>query len=138
MLRLAVGTVSNVDLPLNEVLGAFVQATGAELLNSMSKVADTINSGSLPVFGEGATEEETERFINLRGKAYEALCDFMRQKELSRPQCISGCLPCCCPTVVNWRDNMVQVGQAWVLKTNEEAYRREHGGAPATAQAPLS
>ncbi|CAM9909050.1 unnamed protein product [Ectocarpus sp. 12 AP-2014] len=136
MLRVAVGTVSNVDLPLNEVLGAFVQATGAELLNSMSKVPDTINSGSLPVFGEGATEEETKRFTNLRGKAYKALCEFMRQKELSPPQRLSGCLPCGCPTIVNWRDGMVQVGQAWVLKTNEEAYRRQHGGAPAAAQAP--
>ncbi|CAM9984147.1 unnamed protein product [Ectocarpus fasciculatus] len=138
MLRVAVGTVSNVDLPLNEVLGAFVQATGAELLNSMSKVADTINSGSLPVFGEGATEAETKRFIHLRGKAYKALCEFMRQKELSPPQRISGCFPCGCPTIVNWRDSMVQVGQAWVLKTNEEAYRRQHAGAPAAAQAPAS
>lgn len=34
MLRVSVGAVSHVDLPLNEVLSAFVQATGAELLRT--------------------------------------------------------------------------------------------------------
>lgn len=135
MLRVAVGAVSNVDLPLNEVLGAFVQATGAELLDSMHKEAPgTMNSGSLPVFGERATVEEIQGFKDLRGAAYEYLCDFMRKVELSPLRCWSRCLPCHRPlTIVNWRDCIVQVknrtgGCAWVLKTNKEAYLREHGG----------
>lgn len=143
MLRVGVGAVSHVDLPLNQVLSAFVQATGAELLNSMSNVADTINSGSLPVFGEGATEAEIQGFKDLRGTAYEALCKFMREVELSPPQCLSGCLRRHRPTIVDWRDSMVQVrnrtgGRAWVLEENKAAYLSEHGGALATARAPPS
>lgn len=111
----------------------------AKLLNSMSKVADTINSGSLPVFGDEATEAEIQGFQDLRGTAYETLSNFMREVESSPPRW-SGCLPCC-PPLVNWRDSMVQVKNhrtgryAWVLRTNEEAYLRELGGATATATA---
>lgn len=145
MLRVAVGAVSNVDLPLNKVLGAFVMATGAELLDGVGKVPDRISSAVLPVFSEGATGAEIDGFKDVRGKAYEGLCKFMRDVELSPPQCLSGCLPCHRTlAVVDWRDHMVQVRnprterRAWVLKTNEEVYLREHGGAPATAGAPIS
>lgn len=133
------------ELPLNEVLGAFVMATGAELLDGVGKVPERISSAALPVFSEGATGAEIERFKDLRGAAYEALCKLMRDVELSPPQRLSGCFPCHrALAVVDWRDHMVQVrnphtgGRAWVLKTNKEAYVREHGGGPATARAPLS
>lgn len=144
MLRVAVGVVSNVDLPLNEVLGAFVMATGAELLDGVGKVPERIDSAALPVFSEGATRAEIEGFKDLRGTAYEALCKFVRDVEPSPPQRLCGCFPCRRTlAVVDWRDHMVQVtnphtgGRAWVLKTNEEAYVRERGGDPATARAPL-
>ncbi|CAM9585483.1 unnamed protein product [Scytosiphon promiscuus] len=142
MLRVGVGVMSNVDLPLNGVLEAFVQATGAEVLNSMSGVPDTISSDSLPAFGAGAPEADVKKFKLLRGKAYEALCAFMRDVESLHPP-RSGCLPfgCLGPSdIFDWRTSMVQVKNprtgrhAWVLKTNKKAYLRDEGA----ARAPIS
>lgn len=135
---MGVGAVSHVDLPLNDLLSAFVQATGAEVLDSMSKVSVTIGSGSIPVFGEGAKEAEIEKFTRLRGEAYRALCTFMHDVD-SRRQRRSGCLPCRGPRqpFIDWRKSMVQVENprtgryAWVLNENKDAYLRDNGSTPA-------
>lgn len=142
VLRVVVSTVSHVDLPLSELLGAFVKATGAELVDGVGKVPGRISRAAVPVFGEGATTEEIQRFRRLRGNAYEALCEFMRDVETSPSGRLSGCLPCCCTqAVVNWRDSMVQVENprtrrlAWVLKTNKDAYVGKHAGVDPTTRA---
>lgn len=137
ILRVAVGTVSNVDLPLNEVLGAVVKATGAELLEGIgTEVPSTIKTDSFPAFGEGATEKQIQSFKELRGTAYEALCKFMQEAEPSQPpprRCWPRCrsrssTPPPTPTTLSWEDSMVQVRNrngrwAWVLNDNEKAYR---------------
>ncbi|CAM9290372.1 unnamed protein product, partial [Hapterophycus canaliculatus] len=142
VLRVAVGAVSHVDLPLDEVLGAFVKATGAELVASMSNVTESIGSAAIPEFGEGATQDEIDRFIHLRGTAYKALCDFMSGVE--SPGCLPGCLPRRRTRVVDWRKNMDRVQNprtrrwAWVLRGNKDAYVRKHGGILPTTRAPPS
>eukprot|EP00752_Nemacystus_decipiens_P012508 g11078.t2 len=135
ILRVAVGTLSRVDLPLNGLLDAVAHATGAELVDGVARNASiAMNGDAVPVLGEGegATNSQIERFRHLRGKAYEALCELMPKLESPRPRCSSACLPFRRPTVafVNWRDHAVQVedhrGWAWVLRTNKEAYLHHH------------
>lgn len=150
---MAVGTVSNVDLPLNEVLGAMVQATGAELLEELgTKPPSAVNNngpGSLPSAAVADGRSQV-----LQGTAYKFLCEFMQEAEPSQlpPPRLFGCLPCLRssapitpPTTssVHWKDSMVQVrnargGWAWVLNENKDAYLGSQLGAPATSQAPFS
>ncbi|CAM9917938.1 unnamed protein product [Ectocarpus fasciculatus] len=154
ILRVAVGTVSSVDLPLNQVLEAAVKATGAAVLDEMgTEVPNSVDSDPVPVFGEGATVEQKQEFMELQGTAYKFLCDFMQEAEPSTPRRLSACLPCCRPSTpptdltptVNWKDSMVQVRNsngrwAWVLKKNEEAYCRANGDAASagSARPPIS
>lgn len=152
---MAVGTVSNVDLPLNQVLDAAVKATGAAVLDGIgTEVPNSIDDDAVPVFGEGATAAQKQGFKDLQGAAYQFLCDFMQGAEPSSPRRLSGCLPCCRPITpptdltpppVSWKDSMVQVRNrngrwAWVLKKNEEAYRRGIGDASSagSARPPIS
>ncbi len=151
ILRVAVGTVSNVDLPLDEVLGAMVQATGPELLEGMgTKPPSAVNDGPGPVPSAGATDGRRQV---LQGEAYKFLCEFMQEVEPSQlpPPRLFGCLPCLHsstpitpPTAsVNWKDSMVQVrnargGWAWVLKENMEAYLGSPLDAPSTSRPPFS
>lgn len=136
---MAVGTVSNVDLPLNEVLGAAVQATGSELLDGMGTgIPGSIGRDRVPDFALGATAEQKE----LQGTAYDFLCEFMRKAEPTRR---AVRIPCCRRSNprVNWKDSMVQVrnrqgGWAWVLKENEKAYLAKQGAAPAAPRPPIS
>lgn len=147
--------MSNVDLPLNQVLDAAVKATGAAVLDGMgTEVPNSIDIDAFPVFGEGATVEQKQGFKDLQGKAYKFLCDFMREAEASPSRRLSRCLPCCRPSTpptdlipptVSWKDSMVQVRNrngrwAWVLKKNEEAYRRGNGDAlsAGSARPPIS
>lgn len=116
--------MSNVDLPMDEVLGAVVQATGAALLDGMgSEVPGTIlSNGEVPEFGAGATDAQISGFKYLRGRAYDFLCEFMREVVLLPPRCWSGLLPYHRPpTVQKWRGSMVRVidsrgRSAWELK----------------------
>ena len=152
ILRVAVGIVSNVDLPLNETLGAIVEATGAKLLNGFgTQVSTSVSAnqrGGLPVFGADSTDGQQREFVKLRARAYEFLCDFMHNMESSPPQGCYGCLPFYSPpptdeSMVDWRDSMVQIrgrsgGWVWVLKKNEVAYLGERGGNAVAAPAPMS
>lgn len=149
--------MSNVDLPLNQVLDAAVKATGAAVLDGMgTEVPNSVDNDPVPVFGEGATVEQKQGFKDLQGTAYKFLCDFMQQAEPSTPRHLSGCLPCCRsstrPTDLtpsdnckNWKESMVQVRNrngrwAWVLKKNEEAFCRGNGDAASagSARPPIS
>lgn len=141
ILRVAVGIVSNVDLPLNDVLGAAVKATGAALVDGIgTEVPSTINTDRVSVFAEGETAAKTQQCKNLQGAAYDSLCKFMREVEASPPRGWFGCPRChrqSTPPAVNWKTSMVQErnrngGWAWVLKENliffqnREAYVREN------------
>ena len=138
ILRVAVGTMSNVDLPLNDLLSAVAHATGAELVDGVAtEVSNAVRDDPVPVFGEGATDSQIQGFKTLRGKAYEALCEFMPKVESPHSRCRSCCLPFCgrSTTFLNWRDYMIQAenpntrgGGAWVLRTNKEAYLRQQTG----------
>eukprot|EP00752_Nemacystus_decipiens_P013381 g11847.t1 len=87
ILRVAVGTVSNVDLPLNEVLEAAVKATGAAMLEGVgTEVPNSVDNDPIPVFGEGATVEQKRGFRDMQGSAYEFLCDFVQEAESSTPR----------------------------------------------------
>ena len=135
--------MSNVDLPLNEVLEAAVKATGAAVLEGVgTEVPNSVDNDPVPVFGEGATVEQERGFRDLQGSAYEFLCDFMREAEPSSRRHLWGCLPCRRPTPpppdltpsVDWKDSMVQVRNrngrwAWVLKEHKEAYCDGNGTA---------
>lgn len=139
LVRVAVGSVANVDLPLHDMLNALVMATATEVLNTVASempIADTEQS----VFNADAkhTEKQSEYFKELHGSAHESLCAFMRKQERKEDRaqcctflrCFSGETPK--PTGVDWRDHMVQVengigGWAWVLKDNEQKYRRQNG-----------
>ena len=148
---MAVGTVSNVDLPLNHVLEAAVKATGAEVLNGIgTEVPNPVGNDPVPVFGEGATVEQKQSFKYLQDAAYKFLREFMKDAEPS-PRRLSKCLPCCRPVTpptnltpsVSWKDSMVQVRNrngrwAWVLKKNEEAYCRENGESAGSVRPPMS
>ena len=148
---MAVGTVSNVDLPLNEVLGAIVQATGSELLERVGTEAPSaIKDGPGQMSAGGATDG---RKI-LQGTAYKFLCEFMQEVEPSEPPPPrwSTCLSCHSPSVartpptcsVSWKDSMVQVrnrkrGWVWVLKENKDAYLcSQQDAPPASARPPFS
>lgn len=148
ILRVAVGTVSNVDLPLNEVLGAAVKATGAELVDGIGTEAlGTVNTDRPPLFGEGATDAKIQEFKDLQGPAYESLCNFMREAEASPRRRWSWCLPCLSqsiPPTACWKESMVQErtrngGWAWVLKENQAAYVRDNRDASSagSARAPI-
>lgn len=136
-MRVAVGCVANVDLPLHEMLSALVNATADEILSNVASVP--IPDGDQSVFNADAkhTEEQSDGFKDLHGSAYESLCTFMRKQERKdRARCCT-LFPCLSretlkPTSVDWRDHMVQVengigGWAWVLKDNEQKYRRQNG-----------
>lgn len=121
------------DLPLNEVLGAVVQAAGDALLDGIgTDIPGTISNDPVPDFTTGASAAHKE----LQGTAYKYVCEFMRKAEPTRRK--SVCIPCHRPSTppmpptVNWKDSMVQVrngqgGWAWILKKNEGAYLAEQG-----------
>lgn len=122
--------MANVDLPLHEVLGAFVNATAAELLEAAPSE-----------FRADATFEEGQSrgFKDMHGPAYTALCKFIRKEEDPgrKARCFARCRSCLRslsrkdppPCENDWRTNMVQVengigGWAWVRQTNEDEYKR--------------
>lgn len=137
-MRVAVGTVANVDLPLHDMLGALIKATTAEALNNVASVS--ISDRDRSVFSADAkhTEGQTEDFKDLHGPAYESLCAFMRKREREElPRCSSRFLPFSSTrprsqTAVDWRDNMVEVengigGWSWVLRNNKDNYCLKNG-----------
>lgn len=138
MVKIAVGVVSHVDLPLHDMLGALFKATTAEVVDNVQNVRASDNNRSL--FNADAEREEgqTKEFKDLHGEAYESLCEFMREKESTKR---AGCLTFLpwrsreAPTTtddVDWRTHMVQVkngigGWAWVMNENKEAYTVKNG-----------
>ena len=139
--------MSNVDLPLNEVLGAVVQATGAVLVDEMSTdIPSTMSIDQVSVFTEGETVAKTQHCKDLQGSAYESLCKFMREAEAPPSRRWLGCPPCqSSPPADSWKTRMVQErnrngGWAWVLKENRDAYVGDNReAAPAnSARAPTS
>ncbi|CAM9181758.1 unnamed protein product [Ectocarpus sp. 8 AP-2014] len=123
LVKIAVGTVASVDLPLHDVLEAFLHATAAEVLEAAPSQ-----------FSPSATldEGQQEGFKELHGPAYKALCDFMRKEEFGpeEAQCRS-CLPWHRPRVhepipseFDWRSHMEKVtnaiGYSWVRKSSEQ------------------
>ncbi|CAN0014690.1 unnamed protein product [Pylaiella littoralis] len=155
ILRTAVGFVSNVDLPMNEVLGAAVNTTGAALVDGIgTEVPSTINTDGISVLEEGEAGEKIKELKRLQGPAYEFLCEFMRKMEAPPPRRCFGCLPrsLSChrqssqstqvtgPTQSTgcWKDKMVQErngngGWAWVLRDNQKAYVRDRDAASAAS-----
>lgn len=129
--------MANVDLPLHDMLDALVEATAAEALDNVATMP--IPDGDQSVFNADArhAEGQNAEFKDLHGSAHESLCEFMhKQERKDRARCCTF-LPCFSgetpkPTGVDWRDHMVQVengigGWAWILKDNEEKYRRQNG-----------
>ncbi|CAN0171033.1 unnamed protein product [Scytosiphon promiscuus] len=138
VLRVAVGIVSHVDLPLNEVLGAAVKAAGTELVEGIgTEVPSTIRT-DLSAFEEGVPIAKIQEFKDLQGPAYRSMCELMGGAEMPPPRCCFWCPPCHrAPSLsISWKDSMVQErngqgGWAWVLKTNREAYVRDRDAASA-------
>ncbi|CAM9115845.1 unnamed protein product [Ectocarpus sp. 12 AP-2014] len=123
LVKIAVGTVASVDLPLHDVLEAFLHATATEVLEAAPSQ-----------FSPSATldEGQQEGFKELHGPAYKALCDFMRKEEFGpeEAQCRS-CLPWHRPRVhepipseFDWRSHMEMIqngiGYSWVRKSSEQ------------------
>lgn len=64
ILRVVVGTVSNVDLPLTDLVSAIAQATGAELLDGAATQVSNVDQ--MPVCGKGATKSQIQGFKHLQ------------------------------------------------------------------------
>lgn len=131
MLRLAVGMVSHVDLPLDNLLDAVVKSTSIEVLSAMGTVSDLV-SRDPPFDAESPEYEDAKR---LHGESYAALCHFMHEAE--NP---NGCCGLRFPwsssratqTAIgaSWKDSMRQAnngrgGWVWVKNTNLAEYERK-------------
>lgn len=139
-LRIAVGMVSLVDLPCNEYLAALANSASTDLLGTMGT---TIPVSSLPgtastLPGDTIGDENQPPSEKMQKEGYMAMCQFMQEMENPSTLCCrpkvkkNACVSCgstrttgC--SCVNWRAVMVRVpngkgGEAWVKKTNEEAY----------------
>lgn len=136
-LRLAVGMVSHVDLPLDDLLAAVVKSASIEVVEAMRKnipVESPQFNVPLPNKSRGdAQQHPPER---LQRQSYAALCKFMqsverRSKSLLRlrskcPGCGSTQKQRC--VCVSWKSKMVRVsngkgGLVWVKTTNEAEYK---------------
>ncbi|CBN76032.1 LRR-GTPase of the ROCO family [Ectocarpus siliculosus] len=123
LVKIAVGTVASVDLPLHDVLEAFLHATAAEVLEAAPSQ-----------FSPSATldEGQQEGFKELHGPAYKALCDFMTKEEFGPEEArCESCLPWYRPRVhepipseFDWRSHMEMIkngiGYSWVRKSSEQ------------------
>lgn len=135
-LRVAVGMVSHVDLPLDDLLAAVVRSASTEMLDgvrmSTSASGHTAATPSFRTSAEGDREQEPQR---LQKDAYTAMCKFMQRFENPPTRCCGSRFRCstCGSTrssdcyCVSWRAGMVRVqngkgGLVWVKNTNEEAY----------------
>ena len=137
--RVAVGMVSNVDLPLDDLLAALVMSASTELLGTTeASIPAPSLTEATPLPDGWAGVEERQEQQRLQKQGYEALCKFMQRAESPstaccgyRPRC-STCgsarrTDCAC---VNWRDEMDRVpngkgGLVWVKKSNKAAYKEK-------------
>lgn len=135
--RVAVGAVSHVDLPLNDLLAAVVKSASTEALGAMrtNVSASGPTGGDNPLFDAskgGVYQPPSER---LQKEGYLALCQFMQRMESPSTACCGARFQCpsCGSTrsgdcvCVSWREGMVRVpngkgGLVWVKKVNEVAY----------------
>lgn len=131
LLRVAVGTVSHVDLPFDSLVDAITKAFGAEVGGTVGvDVPASIFEGQCALSGIETTDVQSCKVKDLQGKAYAALCAFMRNIEHPAGGHLAYCSCCAQPSVGrDWKDSMVQVddgdgGTAWVLRENQEAYER--------------
>ena len=119
------------------MLNALVMATAAKGSNSVASVTP-IPDSKQSVFNADAkhTEQQIKGFKDLQGPAYRSLFAFMREQEREGGARCCKFFRCFCgetpkPAGVEWREQMVQIengirGWAWVLKGNEENYRRQN------------
>ncbi|CAM9330189.1 unnamed protein product [Laminaria digitata] len=135
-LRMAVGMVSHVDLPLNDVVAALVKSASTEVLGAMPTGISARGQTQATLLPTESTTGEVPP-QKLQEEGYAALCHFMHGVENAmscggRRFKFFTCGSCTQidPTCVNWRDEMVRVrngkgGVVWVKKANEVAYREK-------------
>lgn len=137
-LRVAVGLVSHVDLPLDDLLAALTQSASDEVLSATdgSIFVPGFTEGT-PLLDESAGVAEREQRQRLQEAGYAALCRFMEKVETPSSSC---CRPLQCSSCgsslrnrcicVSWRGEMVRVrngrgGLVWVKRTNETDYKEK-------------
>lgn len=127
------GTVSHVDLPINELLGALVTGMDAEVVDAVgTKVADYLGRSAFKP-DASCLDGQSGEFKKLHGPAYESLCAFMRrlEKRANLHARMVRIIPCISrkptSTFVDWKASMEQVpdhsgGWLWVLKKHAAEY----------------
>ena len=135
-LRVAVGTVSNVDLPLDDFLDALVRSSSKDLLDGMGNTVPVSGTPvAAPLHSESSGDGRRLPPEKLQKAAYAALCQFMQTVESPSSTCCGFRARCstCGSTrdagcvCVRWKAEMARVpngkgGLVWVKKTNEAAY----------------
>lgn len=133
-LRVAVGMVSHVDLPLNDVVAALVNSASTEVLGAWATSISAPGLTEATLLPTGSTDGDVPP-QKLQEEGYAALCRFMQRVEnesTSRSGLRFKCFSCGSskqndPACESWRDKMVRVrngkgGVVWVKTANEEAY----------------
>lgn len=136
-LRVAVGMVSNVDLPLDGIMSALTMSASSEVLGAMGTSIPSpcmIESTPLPDDSTGVKVQRQGQGPHKEG--YAALCRVMQRLETPPTSCCGLRFRCssCGSTqrddcgCVSWREEMVRLqngrgGLVWVKRTNETAYR---------------
>lgn len=134
--RTAVGLVSHMDLPLDNLLQALAKSASTELLGAMWNTCPIPGQAESSVLANGASgANDTAGRQKLQKDGYGALCKYMQKMETPSKSCCgwrSKCSSCessrrndC--TCVSWKEGMTRVkngkgGWVWVKKTNETAY----------------
>lgn len=138
-LRVAVGMVSHVDLPLDDLLAALVATASADVLDAMgTSVSVPRLTESTPLPNDLTGVEAKQQLQRMHREGYAALCEFMQREESPSSLCCGLRFQCatCGSTqsndcgCVSWRDEMVRVrngkgGLVWVKKTNKAAYEEK-------------
>lgn len=139
-LRVAVGMVSHVDLPLDNLMAALTMSASAEVLAAMGtsiSISGLTKATRLPDESNGVLEQGEQHRLQKQG--YAALCEFMQKLETPPATLCCGIRGRCstCGSTqrnncycVSWRDEMVRVrngkgGLVWVKKANEAAYKEK-------------
>lgn len=135
-LRVAVGMVSHVDLPLNDLLAAVVRSASTEVLGAMgTRIFASTLADAAQLRTESTGVERQPPPERLQKEGYLALCRFMQAAERPSTACCGTRFQCfSCGSVshrncvcISWRDQMVRVpngkgGLVRVKRANEAAY----------------
>lgn len=139
-LRVAVGMVSHVDLPLDDLLAALVNSASGELLGAMGTTISVPASGlteATPLPNESTEADQHPQ--RLQKESYEALGQFLQKVESPPRSCCGLRSSRCCSCgftrrdgcdCISWRDEMVRVrngkgGVVWVKQANVAAYKEK-------------